>query len=119
MPHEQPAFVTPSLTPEQVKAATEISEDFYTVFSNHVRVSATATEFRLFFGENFQTATNEVKIIEKFSVVLTPVQAKALLRVLGEIVQKIEAATGTIPTIESLQRKQTQQPAAPASEPQE
>lgn len=107
MPDKQPipTVAIKPLTAEQVKSKTVISEDFYTVFSNHVRVTASLTEFRLFFGESFPAANDEMQIIEQFCVALTPVQAKMLFATLSEIIQKLELILGTIPTAEALQQK--------------
>ncbi len=123
MAEEQKLIVSGPLSPDEVKARTKISEDFYTVFSNQVRIAASATEFRLFFGESYPTATGEIKIIENFSVILTPIQAKATLGILAETVQRMEALIGTIPDIASLQLKETPveetpQPASPATQEQ-
>jgi hypothetical protein len=90
------------LSPEQVRARTKISEDFYTVFSNQVRVAASATELRLFFGEIYPTATGEIKATENFSVVLTLIQAKSTLALLSDTIQRIEAMYGVIPVVQPL-----------------
>ena len=117
MADKNPTIVSATLSPEEVRAQTKISEDFYSVFSNHVRIAASATEFRLFFGENYPISTGEVKVIENFSVILTPVQAKSMLGVLAETIQKIETFFGVIPNPDSLQIKENpSQPAAPATE---
>ncbi len=116
MADKQSTLVSAILSPDEMRAKTKISEDFYSVFCNHVRIAASATEFRLFFGENYPTATGEIKVIENFSVILTPVQAKAMLQGLAETVQKMEAFFGAIPNPDSLQIKDTSLPAAPVTE---
>jgi hypothetical protein len=109
MNEKQEFLTTRQLTEDEIKAITKISDDFFTVFSNQVRVAASATEFRLFFGENYPTATGEIKIIENLSVVLTPIQAKLLASNLFGVIQKLEAADGQIPV---LQVVPTAEPAA-------
>jgi len=119
MNDEKQTQLISAMTAEEVRKNTKISEDFYTVFSNHVRVTASRIDFRLFFGESYPTATNEVRIIEQFNVALTPVQAKALLKLLEQVIQNVEAAGGTIPTIESLQWPQAPQtPELPGKPPE-
>ena len=87
------------ITAAEVKARTKISENFYTVFSNQIRIAASPTEFRLFIGENYASAAGEVKVVENLSIVVTPTQAKALAANLAAIVQKIEAVCGPIPPL--------------------
>lgn len=119
MADQQPILTSRSLSPEEVRKRTKIAEDFYSVFSNHVRVAASVTEFRLFFGENYPTATGEIEVIENFSIVLTPAQAKSMSSLLAETIQKIEALYGAIRDIRSLQKTETPQPATPATERQD
>jgi hypothetical protein len=113
MAEKQRIITSEPLSPDEMSARTQISEDFHTVFSNRVRVAASATDFRLFFGETYPTATGEIKVIENFSVVVTPMQAKALSGILTEIIQKLEAQQGPIPVI-----SETQTVAPPAETPQ-
>jgi hypothetical protein len=114
---EKQAFLTSRpLTPEEVRAITKTSEKFQTFFSNQVRVAASSTEFRLFFGETYPNASGEVQVIDLLSVVLTPTQAKHLAGLLVSVVQKVEAQFGLIPTIQQLQAAQAGQ--APQPEPQ-
>jgi uncharacterized protein DUF3467 len=97
MTDNQPFVAKPMLTGDEVRKLTEVSEDFYSVFSNHARVAASPTEFRLFFGESYPTATNELRIKELLSIVVTPFQAKAVLGLLSEMIEKFEQSNGTIP----------------------
>lgn len=97
---------------EEVKEKTEISQDFYTVFSNHTRIAVSPTEVRLFFGENYPTAKGEIRFIEDFCVVITPAQAKLLAQLMAESVQKMETVFGPIPDIDAIIRK-----SVPAREP--
>lgn len=96
---------TGQMSAEEVRQHTTIAEDFYTVFSNQVRVAAAPTEFRLFFGENYPAPTGELRIVERLSVVITPVQAKLLGKLLTQTVQKIDEMFGTIPDLDSLNAK--------------
>jgi hypothetical protein len=85
------------LTLDDVKAKTKISEDFYSIFSNQIRIAASQTEFRVFFGENYPTASGEIEVVENLSVVLTPAQAKNLALNLSAILEKYEEMAGIIP----------------------
>ena len=87
------------LTPEEVQARTKIADDFYTVFSNQVRISASGTEFRIFFGENYPDIKGEILVTEKMSIVMTPAQAKNLADKLSQVVKSIESMFGKIPEI--------------------
>ena len=99
---EKREFLTSQpLTSDEAKAKTKISQDFFSVFSNQVRVAAAFTEFRIFFGENFPTATGEVLVIENLSVVLSPPMAKHLAEILTAVIQKVEALSGPIPVLQS------------------
>lgn len=104
------------LSPNELVARTKLSDNFYSVFSNHVRVAASPTEFRLFFGESYPTATGEIVVTENLSVVLTPIQAKLTLGVLSETIQKVESLHGVIPTIQPSQQAEATQPATSATE---
>ncbi|MGO8791430.1 MAG: DUF3467 domain-containing protein [Terriglobia bacterium] len=109
MEEKREFLTTQALTPDQVKEITEISEDFFTVFSNQVRVAASPVEFRLFFGENYPTASGKMRIIEHLSVILTPMQAKLLASNLVGVIQRIESDHGPIPV------PQESQPAPPTA----
>jgi hypothetical protein len=117
MDETQVLLTSRPLTPDEVKARTKISEDFYSVFSNQVRIAASPTEFRLFFGETYPTATGEIHIIENLSVVLTPMQAKSLAGVLAVIIQRFEAQNGPILMTPKPQLAETPQPAAETPQP--
>jgi hypothetical protein len=83
-------IVLKPLNAGEIKAQTKISKDFYSIFSNHVRIAASLTEFRIFFGENYPTAIGGIEVIEHLSVVLTTEQAKNLLSNLSVVIQKQE-----------------------------
>lgn len=102
-----------ALSAEEVKVQTKISEDFYSMFSNQIRVAASPTEFRLFFGENFPTAAGKIVIVEQFSIIITPVQAKNLAKLLSETVKALEEKFGVIPEIGQFEAK-TQSPGSKA-----
>jgi hypothetical protein len=97
MSDEQPMMVR-ALSPQELAKNAKISEDFYTVFSNLVRISASATEFRIFFGETYPTASGETKVVENFCVVVTPAHAKAAASILVRAIEQVEAMFGTIAT---------------------
>jgi hypothetical protein len=108
-----PTVVSPGLSPDEVRARTKISEGFFSVFSNHVRIGASATEIRIFFGETYPTATGEVKVTENFSVVLTPVLAKSMIALLANTIQRAEALYGTIPVTQAVKKEETPQVETP------
>ena len=89
------------ISPEEVNKIIKISDDFYTIFSNHVRVAMAEDDFRFFFGEIYPTATNEIQIIEHLCVVMSPQKAKAVVSVLIQTMNAYEKLYGPIkpPTI--------------------
>jgi hypothetical protein len=107
------------LTQDELKARTKISEDFYSIFSNQVRIAASPAEFRLFFGENYPAASGEIEVVEILSVVLTPAQAKNLSVNLSTIIEKYEEMSGQIPVPPTLPLAATSLPSTPATEPKE
>ena len=105
MAEEQKPTTTPGLTPEQTAELTELSDDFFTFFSNHMRIMASPTEFRLFIGESFPTAKGSLKVTEHFCVVITPAQAKFVAVLLTNILRQLEARFGPVPSLEELTAK--------------
>lgn len=96
MSDEEKVALSPPLSEEQVRKQTKVSEDLYTVFSNHLRIAVNALEIRLFFGENYPKPTGEVQIVENLSVVVTPTQARAMLDLLISSISIYEKAFGPI-----------------------
>lgn len=102
--HKTDVFLTPitQLTQEQILNATKIAEDFYTVFSNNIRLAVAPTEVRIVFGENTIDARGITSITELFSVVLTPTQAKFLAEQLTFAIGTLEAQFGPIHTFQAI-----------------
>ena len=96
MNDEKPLLLTPAMSPDEVRKHTKISEDFYTVYCNHIRVAMSQIDFRLFVGENYPTATGELTIIENLGIVMSPQQAKATLELLAGLVAAYEKNFGPI-----------------------
>jgi hypothetical protein len=92
-----PSIVVGTPMPEEeLKKIIRISEDFYTVFSNHVRLAMSEDDFRLFFGEIYPTATNELVVTEHLCIALSPQRAKAVLSALTQTIAGYEKLFGTI-----------------------
>ena len=97
MADERPVTVTPAISRDDIKKLSKISEDFYTVYVNHSRIAASQNEMRIFFGENYPTATGELIVTENLSVVMTPQNIKAMATLLQQIVTTYEESFGEIP----------------------
>jgi hypothetical protein len=98
MSDEEKMLLTPALSEEQVRQQTKMSDDFYTVFSNSCRITVSATDFRFFIGENYPRPTGGLEIVEHFSIVVSPAQARAILNILAGSVALYEKAFGPIRT---------------------
>lgn len=96
MSDKQPLLLTSPMPPDEVRKHTKISDDFFTVYTNHVRIAMSQVDFRLFIGENYPTATGEPTITENLSIAMSPQQAKATLEVLAETVAVYEKNFGLI-----------------------
>ena len=96
MSDEQPLLLTSPMSPDEVRKHTKTADDFFTVYSNHVRIAMSQVDFRLFVGENYPTATGELTIIENLSIVMSPQQAKATLEALAGTVATYEKNFGLI-----------------------
>jgi hypothetical protein len=117
---EKPALTTSrQLTQDELKERTKISADFCSIFSNQIRIAASPTEFRLFFGENYPTASGQIEVIENLSVVLTPAQAKSLALNLSTIMQKYEELSGPIPIPQAVPSAAAPPPLSPATDAKE
>lgn len=93
---EEKAVLSPALGEEDIRKRTKIAEDFYTIFSNHLRIAVNALEFRLFVGENYPKPTGELEIMETLSVVVTPAQARAIFDLLAGSIASYERLFGPI-----------------------
>ena len=96
MSDAQPLLFSPPLSLEETRRRTKISEEFFTVFSNHVRVAVSQADIRMFIGENYPTAEGEIVINELLCVAMTPQQAKATLNLLAGTLSAYEKTFGEI-----------------------
>ena len=96
MSDEEKTLITPPLAGEQVQQQTRMADDFYTVFSNTLRISVSATEFRFYIGEHYQTPTGKLDIVEHLNIVFAPAQARAILDVLTQALTAYEKNFGPI-----------------------
>ena len=96
MSEDQPLLFSPPLTLEETRKRTKISDEFFTVFSNHTRVAVSQTDLRMFFGETYPTAVGDTVITEVIGIVMTPQQAKAVLNLLAGTLAAYEKTFGEI-----------------------
>ena len=117
MSDEKPLLFSPPLSTEEIRKRTKISEEFFTVFSNHVRVAVSQPDIRIFVGENYPTADGEIAITELLCVAMTPQQAKATLNLLTETLSAYERSFGEIKPLTTFPASSpTAQPTAEKSE---
>lgn len=108
-----PIEFSPPMSPDEVRKQTKISDDFYTVYSNHARITFSQTDFRVFVGEIYLTSTSKTEIVENFCIAMSPQQAKAVLEVLQGTVAAYEKTFGAIPPLKIVPQQ------TPAAEPAE
>ncbi len=89
-------------TQEELSKITEISEDFFTHYSNRIRIAASQLEFRLFVGEVYLTAKNEPKAVENFCIVIPPGVALAVSTLLASTIANYEKQWGPIKKLEEV-----------------
>jgi hypothetical protein len=97
MSEAAPFLFTPPMSTEDIRKQTRISDDFYTVYSNHVRVTFSQIDFRVFVGEVYVTATGKTEIVENLCVAMPPQLAKAVLGLLQGSVAAHEKNFGVVP----------------------
>jgi hypothetical protein len=110
---QQTGFVGP-LSPEEIAKITILAEDYWSTYCNHVRMAASATEFRMFVGEHYPDPKGNVRIVENFSIAFSPVEAKAILAILLQTIQKYEQVFGRIPEVQEFVDKGKAAEAPPA-----
>jgi hypothetical protein len=112
MANEQPLLLTPPLSPDEVRKQTKISDDFYTIYSNHARITFSQFDFRVFIGEIYATAIGGTEIIENLCIAMSPQHAKAIVKILQNMLTSYENNFGPLPSPATF----PQQAPAPASE---
>ena len=90
---------TPDISPKELRKLTKISEDFYSVYCNHVRIAMSESDFRFFIGEAYPTSIGEINLTENHCVVMAPGQAKATLELLTNLIAAYENKFGSIKKI--------------------
>jgi hypothetical protein len=110
---QQPKLTGP-LSPEEIANVTVLADDFWSTYSNHVRMAASSTEFRMFVGEHYPDPKGDLRVVEKFSIAFSPIQAKAILGILSETIQKYEHVFGKISGVQELVDKAKAAQALPA-----
>jgi len=96
MSDEQNIRWSSPLSEQEVRKQTRLAEDFFTVYCNHIRITMSTVDFRLFVGETYPDAGGKLNIVENLSVAMTPEQAKATLDVLSGLVDNYEKSFGPI-----------------------
>lgn len=90
------ATINPLISQQDISKHIKISEEFYTAYANHIRIAMSETDIRFFFGDSFPTATFELRIVENFSVAMSPQHAKLVHQTLTQIIEGYEKLFGPI-----------------------
>lgn len=83
-------------TQEELSKLTEVSEDFFTHYSNRIRIAASQHEFRFFVGDVYPTVTGAPKVVEDFCIVIPPEVAIAVSTLLASTIANYEKQWGPI-----------------------
>ena len=81
---------------EELAKHSEASGDFFTHYSNRIRIAASEVEFRFFIGEVYPTAKGTPRVVEDFCVVVPPQVALAVSTLLASTIEKYEKQWGPI-----------------------
>ena len=96
MSDDQKVLIGRVFTQEELSKLTEVSEDFFTHYSNRIRIAASQLEFRFFVGDVYPTVTGEPKVVENFCIVIPPEVALAVSTLLASTIAKYEKQWGPI-----------------------
>jgi len=72
------------------------SPDFFTTYSNSVRMTVGLWDFKFAFGEVENADANEIRVNEKLGVIMSPQHAKMFLQVFERNVKRYEEQFGEI-----------------------
>ncbi len=72
------------------------SDDFYSLYSNSLNVEATFNDVKLFFGQVVEATQEKVVLEEDVAIILTPEQAKSILKALTSALENYESTYGPI-----------------------
>jgi len=81
---------------EELAKRTEVSEDFFTHYSNRIRIAASQLEFRFFIGEVYPMVKGEPKVVEDFCIVIPPELAREVSKLLSSTIETYEKQWGPI-----------------------
>lgn len=84
-------------TPPQPKIEAVTSPDgVFSVYSNHVGLSGSASDVRMMFGELLDVAPDKVRVLQRVHVMVSWLQAKAIARLLQDYVDSYEKLNGPL-----------------------
>jgi Protein of unknown function (DUF3467) len=83
-------------TPQRPEPEFHQAADFFSLYSNNVRLRVTPWDIQLTFGEVLVADETKLVIENRLAVNLSPQTAKALLKALAGMVQQYEANIGEI-----------------------
>jgi Protein of unknown function (DUF3467) len=72
------------------------------LYANHVRLSLSPYDITLDVGHVIALSSGETTVEESLTLVMSPVEAKAVALMLSRVVEQYEANVGAIPAVERL-----------------